>query len=207
MGRRNNILGINERNIKFVYPSENRKYFKIADEKSTAKQLFLKAGVPHPKTLWECREFKDIVNLRKSYADYENTVIKPNKGRGGHGILVLDKSNHLGVHDIDQNLMTHKHIRKHLADIIMGIYSFGNSDKAIFENRLFPDSFLKNIYARGLADFRFIIYKKNPVMAMLRIPTEHSHGKANLHQGGIGVGIDMEKGVTTHAIYKCPFPA
>lgn len=32
---------------------------------------------------------------------------------------------------------------------------------------------------------------------MLRVPTDRSDGKANLHQGGLGIGIDMEKGILT----------
>jgi hypothetical protein len=37
-------------------------------------------------------------------------------------------------------------------------------------------------------------------MAMLRLPTKESSGKANLQQGAIGLGIDMASGVTTTAI-------
>jgi len=39
-------------------------------------------------------------------------------------------------------------------------------------------------------------------MAMLRMPTKESGGKANLQQGAIGVGIDLATGITTTAIYK-----
>jgi hypothetical protein len=39
-------------------------------------------------------------------------------------------------------------------------------------------------------------------MAMIRIPTKESDGKANLHLGGIGIGIDMATGVTTNAIMR-----
>jgi len=35
---------------------------------------------------------------------------------------------------------------------------------------------------------------------MLRLPTKESNGKANLQQGGIGVGIDMARGTTTTAV-------
>jgi len=35
-----------------------------------------------------------------------------------------------------------------------------------------------------------------PVMAMLRLPTRQSGGKANLHQGAIGVGVDLATGLT-----------
>jgi uncharacterized protein (TIGR02421 family) len=39
-------------------------------------------------------------------------------------------------------------------------------------------------------------------MAMLRLPTKESKGKANLHQGAVGVGIDIAKGETTNISYK-----
>jgi len=37
---------------------------------------------------------------------------------------------------------------------------------------------------------------------MLRVPTTGSHGKANLHQGAIGISIDIESGLTQSAMYK-----
>ena len=39
-------------------------------------------------------------------------------------------------------------------------------------------------------------------MAMLRLPTNESRGRANLHIGGIGVGIDLGTGRTTTAIMR-----
>src|SRR5688572_1040037 len=38
-------------------------------------------------------------------------------------------------------------------------------------------------------------------MAMLRLPTKESGGRANLHQGAIGVGVDIATGITTRAIW------
>jgi len=35
---------------------------------------------------------------------------------------------------------------------------------------------------------------------MLRLPTRESNGRANLHQGGLGVGIDLSTGQTHHAV-------
>jgi hypothetical protein len=37
-------------------------------------------------------------------------------------------------------------------------------------------------------------------MAMLRLPTEESGGRANVSQGAIAVGIDIATGITTHAV-------
>jgi len=52
----------------------------------------------------------------------------------------------------------------------------------------------------GTPDIRVIVYNNVPVMAMLRIPTEKSGGKANLHQGAIGLGVDLATGITTFGI-------
>jgi alpha-L-glutamate ligase-like protein len=42
-------------------------------------------------------------------------------------------------------------------------------------------------------------------MAMLRLPTKASNGRANLHQGGIGAGIDLASGLTHHAVLRNRF--
>jgi len=39
------------------------------------------------------------------------------------------------------------------------------------------------------------------VMAMIRLPTRLSDGKANLHQGAIGVGIDIPTGITRRGVW------
>jgi alpha-L-glutamate ligase-like protein len=38
-------------------------------------------------------------------------------------------------------------------------------------------------------------------MAMLRLPTRRSGGRANLHQGAIGAGVDLVSGITTRAVF------
>jgi hypothetical protein len=68
------------------------------------------------------------------------------------------------IFDIDGRMLDYKKIRKHVADIIMGVYSLGTQDKALVEIRLFPHEFFRKFYPRGLADFRLLIFKKKPVM-------------------------------------------
>src|SRR5262249_31702442 len=53
---------------------------------------------------------------------------------------------------------------------------------------------------KGIPDVRVVLYKNEPAMAMLRLPTKASGGRANLHQGGIGTGVDLLTGVTNHAV-------
>src|SRR5690606_14514497 len=44
------------------------------------------------------------------------------------------------------------------------------------------------------------VFKGFPIMAMLRLATHASDGKANLHQGAAGVGLDMATGRSLNAV-------
>jgi len=55
---------------------------------------------------------------------------------------------------------------------------------------------------QGVPDIRVLVYRGVPVMAMLRLPTQLSDGRANLHQGAVGVGIALATGHTTFAVCK-----
>lgn len=52
----------------------------------------------------------------------------------------------------------------------------------------------------GIPDLRVIVLKGYPIMAMLRLATHASDGRANLHQGAVGVGIDIGTGEALHAV-------
>ncbi|EKE21218.1 MAG: hypothetical protein ACD_7C00309G0001 [uncultured bacterium] len=73
-------------------------------------------------------------------------------------------------------------------------------DTAFFEERLRLLKLFKTYSFKGIPDIRVIVYNKVPIMAMLRLPTKESGGKANLQQGAVGVGIDLASGVTTTAV-------
>lgn len=47
---------------------------------------------------------------------------------------------------------------------------------------------------------RVVVYRGVPVMAMIRLPTRASDGKANLNLGGVGAGIHLGSGRTIGAI-------
>src|SRR5438552_4406436 len=55
---------------------------------------------------------------------------------------------------------------------------------------------------KGIPDIRVILYRQRPAMAMLRLPTKASGGRANLHQGGIGAGVDLDTGRTHRAVQR-----
>ena len=70
----------------------------------------------------------------------------------------------------------------------------------MIEERLVPHQAFSKLAFGGVPDVRVIVFRGIPVMAMLRLPTAESDGKANLHQGGVGAGIDLITGVTTRGV-------
>lgn len=193
------VLAMNRRNLHFVYTRNQRKHFPLADDKLLAKEVLCAAGVRMPKTHRIYSYFYELRNLEDDLGAYDDFVIKPAQGSGGNGIIVI-----VGRKDGDWVSISGKvyrafDLRKHISDIIFGIYSFDLGDRAIIESRIVQHAEMSALSPLGLADVRIIMCDNMPVMSMTRIPTQQSDGKANLHQGALGVAIDIVSGVTTHA--------
>ncbi len=196
------ILGINRRNQEYVRPYNPLSSKRISDNKIFTKRLLDKAGIKTPKTIKVIRTkrqlaFFDWDSLPKSF------VVKPNRGTGGNGIIVFygkKKGENTWIRP-NNRYMTKEQLRIHFEKILDGSFSMGNSkDTIIIEERILNHSKLKKYSYRGVPDIRLIIFNKVPVMAMIRFPTKGSEGKANLHAGGICVGINIATGETTNAI-------
>lgn len=194
----NEVLGINERNLDFVYTKNPRTHFPLADDKVLCKEILHKENIACAETYAVITRIGDIASTWKELDQYQKLAIKPSNGSGGGGIIILKKD--------DQNrwtsggkIINEEFIFTHLARIIMGMYSFGSKDQVLVEQCIEPHSFFGEIFPAGVPDFRVILVNDQPVMSMLRMPTERSNGKANLHQGGLGIGIDMKNGRLTHA--------
>jgi alpha-L-glutamate ligase-like protein len=205
----NQILGMNSRNLSYIKPYNHRSAIAIVDDKLKLKELLEKHNIPTPKLLAKISNFQDLDDfdfdtLPKSF------VIKPNKGFGGDGIIVLFGKKKKRNPEEENTWITGKQeyisenvIRNHVKNILEGAFSMsGTPGEAIFEQRIQIHPSFKEIAYKGIPDIRIIVFNRVPVMAMLRLPTRDSKGKANLHQGGIGIGIDIARGVTTNAIYR-----
>lgn len=193
------VLGINARNLLYIKPYNPEQAINFADSKLKTKQFLAARGIPVAKlyaTILSKQELKhfDWDVLPGSF------VLKPNAGYGGEGIVVTLERRQDAWLKPDGSLITLDQLQRHVSDILDGRYSItGLSDKALFEKRLESGPPLSEMAYLGLPDIRVIVHNLIPVMAMLRLPTQESEGKANVHLGGIGVGIDMGKGETTYA--------
>lgn len=196
---------MNSRNLEYVRPSNLKRAREIADNKILSKRILKKGEIPVPNLIAKISTIEELENFDWNILP-DSFVLKPNRGFGGEGILVVygrkkNKSN--AWVKADGSVVTVDDLKSHIQNIIDGAFSLaGVSDLAFFEERLKLLKLFKSYSFKGIPDIRVIVYNKVPVMAMLRLPTKESGGKANLHQGAIGVGIDLANGVTTTALHN-----
>lgn len=197
----NEILCINDRNINLLRLN-NIKSKKIADDKLLTKKILSLHNIQTPALIAKINNLKDLENFDFSKVP-ESVVLKPRKGFGGEGIIVFfSKDKNDNWVKADKTRYSEYELKQHIRSILEGNFSLGNTpDIAFFEERVTVIPELKDYVYRGVPDIRIIVYNKVPIMAMLRLPTKESDGKANLHAGGIAVSIDLINGITMHAIH------
>jgi len=194
------VLGVNQRNCDFIMRLNPRSLYPRVDDKVITKGLALAAGMAVPELYGiisnqgEVHAFGDIV------ADRQSFVIKPAQGSGGDGILVItgrSKRKRELFRLSSGVLISRGEIAHHISNIVGGQYSLsGNRDKALIEYCVNFDPVFTELSYQGVPDIRVIVYRGYPAMAMVRLPTRASDGKANLHQGAVGAGVDMSLGQT-----------
>ncbi len=196
------IVSMNNRNLGYIYPSNARKHYKLADDKLQTKRHLQSQGCDVVRTYAVYQHFYELTDLHNHLKGYESFVIKPAQGSGGQGIIVVVGRKEGGFVTAGGKFLTHKEIQKHIGNIIFGVYSLGMNDSAIVEAFLLGHEQMRELNTEGLCDVRLIYYKGQPVQAMLRVATKASDGKANLHQGGIGIAVDIRSGLTMFAQMK-----
>lgn len=197
---KNGVLGLNERNADYIMRLNPRRLYPLVDDKAITKKLALEAGMAVPDLYGiiahqgEVRRFSEIVAERDSF------VIKPARGSGGDGILVVTgrgKRKRDNYRLSNGVFVSEGEILHHLSNTVGGQYSLsGNRDKALIEYCVHFDPTFAEVSYQGVPDIRVVVYRGYPAMAMVRLPTRASDGKANLHQGAVGAGVDMSTGET-----------
>lgn len=196
------LIGIGERNASYVLRYNPRKFYPRVDDKLLTKQLAIAAGLPVPELYAVVREEHEITGLHEKLAGREQFVVKPAHGSGGDGILVITGRRGDKYRRSNSLLMSRGEFEHHLSNGLSGLFSLGGQpDHLLIEYCVQFDPIFDQVSYRGVPDVRIIVFLGYPVMAMIRLPTRMSDGKANLHQGAIGVGIDIPTGITRRGVW------
>lgn len=197
------IVGINRRNIDLIAENNRRKYYPSADSKLATKKIARSVGVNVPELFEVLRYQFEIGKFHAALEGKGAFVIKPDHGSGGGGIVVVKEKTPNGFRKASGVVVDFAELRYHMQNILSGMYSLGaRPDSILIEEAVAFDPLFDEIAYQGVPDIRIIVLKGKPLMGMLRLPTKSSDGKANLHTGGLGVGVDMETGETTYAIQR-----
>ena len=197
------ILGINQRNAALILDHNPRSLFPLVDDKRRMRDLCRDIRVPTPQIYAALTSHSELRQLSKVLNDRKDFVVKPNRGSAGRGVLVIvgREGSRFLRHNGDP--LTPEYLRQHVSDVLSGMYSLGAlPDHALFQQRVRLHPAFDRVAFQGIPDVRIVLYRNEPVMAMLRLPTKESNGRANLHQGGLGVGIDLQSGLTHHAVQR-----
>jgi alpha-L-glutamate ligase-like protein len=197
------ILGMNRRNAACILDHNPRALFPLVDDKLRMHHLCRRIGVPTPEVHAVVSSHSELRRLAQTIGDRGDFVVKPNHGSAGRGVVVLTGRDGGAFVRHSGERLPFEQMRQHVSDILSGLYSLGGRpDQALLQQRICLHPTFEAVSYRGIPDIRVILYRNEPAMAMLRLPTKESNGRANLHQGGIGTGVDLASGFTHHAVQR-----
>ena len=201
--RRGGILGVNARNARYILPHNRRACYPAVDDKVRTKKIASTAGLAVPELYGVIETNHGITRLGAILEGHDDFVIKPAHGSGGDGIVVVVDRSEDRFRLASGEIMLLDDITYHIHTLLAGIFSLGGQpDTAMIEYRIRFDPMFEKVTYQGVPDIRIITFLGVPVMAMVRLPTRQSRGRANLHQGAIGVGVDMATGTTLTGVWN-----
>lgn len=205
--RRAGVIGLNGRNRTLVLRENRRHLYPLVDDKLRCKQLLLDHGLAVPPLLGVLRSSHDLKHfpeMVEAARAPHGFVIKPSRGSGGKGILVIARrAADGGWVRVDGRRIRNSQLHFQVENIHGGLFSLaGQRDVAMVEGRVRCVPALDKWSSGGVPDLRVVVYRNIPILAMLRVATDSSGGRANLHQGAIGIGIDLAGGRALHAVQK-----
>lgn len=210
---------MNQRNNIYVKEFNPDRGIRLANNKEQTKKFLSQRSIPVPKTFIHIKTRQEWFHFDAWELPVKSFVVKPNKGSKWQGIFVVNdyrkreniqtKKTTLGkinlyekqIEDfgyefsIGGKRINEIDFKKKAGGIFQGLFSsLGKPDTMLVEDKLIPWAEFELFCQYGLADLRIIMFNLVPVIAMLRVPTKESGGKANLAQGGIGLGVDVVTG-------------
>ncbi len=199
--RSRGVMGMNQRNFSYIGRYNDRSLYPNVDDKLKTKTLAIENNIAVPDLIGVIRYQHDVAKVFDLLKDHNGFCIKPAKGSGGKGILVILKTTEEGYLKASGEIVPKNEIIRHISNILAGLFSLGGTDDvAVIEALIEFDPIFKGLSHEGVPDIRLIVFQGYPMMAMLRLATHASDGKANLHQGAVGVGIDIATGKAKRAV-------
>jgi alpha-L-glutamate ligase-like protein len=205
------ILGINNRVGRYILRHNKRSNYPLVDNKVLTAQRAEAWGIATPENYLVVENYGSLKNIHHKLMKYESFVIKPANGSQGNGIIVIkeivkeqtDDEERIFFRRSNEKLMDIDEIKHHISGILSGLYSLsGQSDTAIIQAKIDKHPIFDQYSYGGIPDIRVIVFQGFPVMSMVRLPTKASDGRANLHQGAIGAGLNMADGRTNNAVIR-----
>ena len=195
------VLGMNARNYDIIAKSNKRRLYPLVDDKVQTKKLANEVGINTPRLIGIVEVQNEVDKFLDLVKDYKEFVIKPAHGSGGKGVLVIKQYDSENFVTASEKVLTYNEVYQHISNILSGLYSLGGKyDIALIEEMVHFSNQFQDFSYQGIPDVRVIVYQGFPALAMMRLATKESGGRANLHQGAVGVGIDVRTGQAISAV-------
>lgn len=193
------VLGINARNA-HIGASNPPSAIRLVNDKHATKLRLEQVGAPTSETIALVRDVRTLRRMDLGAELGDAWALKPNQGLGGNGILIAadrvdgEWRRHSG------RAISEREVRHQVRMIIDGEFSGRGRDAALVEPLIVAHPDMARLAHQGLPDVRVICTDDVPRLAMARLPTAASGGRANLHQRAIGAAVDLATGEITQAL-------
>ena len=195
------VLNMNARNFSIIGQFNSRKLYPLVDDKVKTKELAASVGIQTPRLIAVIKAQYEVKNILEMVKGWKGFVIKPAHGSGGKGVLVIKSYTKNNFRTASNKIIKFTEVYQHISNVLSGLYSLGGQyDEAIIEEVVSFSDIFKDYSFQGIPDVRVIVFQGYPAIAMMRLATKESGGRANLHQGAVGVGIDIRTGKAIAAV-------
>lgn len=191
------VLGMNARNA-HIAEQNPRAAVRLVNDKQATKDALRAAGSPTSDTILLVEHGSQLRDA--PWRDLpDEWALKPNQGLGGNGIMLAAGRDGDRWHTASCRAITALDVKDHMRSILDGEFSGRSADAALVEPLIHAHPELDRLSYRGLPDIRVMCLGPEPRLAMMRLPTARSGGRANLHQQAIGAAVDLDTGRVVRA--------
>ena len=120
--RAKGIIGMNRRNIRYIGRYNNRRLYPLVDDKLKTKLLAQSHGVTSPALIGTLETQFGIKQLGATLHGHGGFVVKPAKGSGGKGILVIEKRDGKAFIKPSGARLSLVDIERHVSNILWAVH-------------------------------------------------------------------------------------